>query len=89
MNIPNIIAPVRADLSVTSFKTEKDNLLLKIAKIIEPKAPTPAASVGVANPANIEPKTNNIRPMGGKPPRKPNNRPLDRLSAGWALDHFE
>ena len=42
-NIPKIIAPVNADLSVTSFKTLKFNLLFKTASKIEPKAPTPAA----------------------------------------------
>ena len=38
---------------------------LKIANIIEPKAPTPAASVGVAYPAKIEPKTKTINAIGG------------------------
>ena len=48
INIPKIIAPVNADLSVTSFSILKLSLLFKIANIIEPIAPTPAASVGVA-----------------------------------------
>ena len=64
--MPKIIAPVNADLSVTSFITLKFNLLFKIASNIEPKAPTPAASVGVAKPANIEPNTNKIKKIGGK-----------------------
>ena len=33
------MAPVKADLSVTSLRTLKLNLLLRIANIIEPKAP--------------------------------------------------
>ena len=37
----------------------------KIANIIDPKAPTPAASVGVAYPAKIEPKTKTINAIGG------------------------
>ena len=57
MNIPKIIAPVNADLSVTSFSILKLSLLFKTANIIDPSAPTPAASVGVAKPANIDPKT--------------------------------
>ena len=65
MNMPKIIAPVKADLSVTSFKILKFSLLLKTAKIIDPNAPTPAASVGVAIPANIDPKTKIIRAIGG------------------------
>ena len=65
-NIPKIIAPVNADLSVTSFKTLKFNRLFKTASKIEPKAPTPAASVGVAKPANIEPRTKKIKKIGGK-----------------------
>ena len=59
------MAPVKADLSVTSLRTLKLNLLFNIANIIDPKAPTPAASVGVAYPANIDPNTKNIRAIGG------------------------
>ncbi len=65
MNIPNIIAQVSAERSVTLFKTERVNLLLNIASIIDPNAPTPAASVGVATPANIDPNTKKIRKIGG------------------------
>ena len=65
MNIPNIIAQVKADLSVTLLITALVKRLLNNAKIIEPKAPTAAASVGVAIPANIEPSTHIIRNIGG------------------------
>ena len=38
--------------------------MLNKANIIDPKAPTPAASVGVATPAKIEPRTKKIRKIG-------------------------
>ena len=46
--IPNNIAPVRAECSVTSFTDLKLKLPLKYAKTIAPNAPMPDASVGVA-----------------------------------------
>jgi len=60
------MAHVKADLSVTLFITVLVKRLLNKANMIEPKAPTAAASVGVATPANIEPKTHKIRNIGGK-----------------------
>ena len=44
---------------------ESDNWFLEYANIIAPNAPTPADSVGVAKPANIEPKTETIKIRGG------------------------
>ena len=49
----------------TSLKTLKESFLLYQTRIVAPKAPTPLASVGVATPAKIEPKTSTISPMGG------------------------
>ena len=40
-------------------------VLFKIANSIDPKAPTPAASVGVAKPAKIDPNTKIINAIGG------------------------
>ena len=37
----------------------------KKASMIAPRAPTPAASVGVATPAKMEPRTAKIRKSGG------------------------
>ena len=48
-----------------SFKILKLRLPLNVAKINAPKAPTPAASVGVAAPLRIEPSTNKISKIGG------------------------
>ena len=56
---------VLAALSTTSLKTFIDSCFLKNAKKIAPRAPTPADSVGVANPARIDPKTEIIRIKGG------------------------
>jgi len=65
MNIPKIIAQVNADLSVTLLITVLVKRLLNKANKIDPSAPTAAASVGVAMPANIEPRTHMIRNIGG------------------------
>ena len=48
------------------FNTFIEKLLFKLLNIIEPNAPTEAASVGVATPANIEPNTAIIKIIGGK-----------------------
>ena len=63
--MPNSIAPVSAERSQTSRNTGQVRLPLNSASRTEPPAPTPAASVGVAQPANIEPSTNAIRKIGG------------------------
>ena len=55
------MAQVKADLSVTLFITVLVKRLLNRANIIDPNAPTAAASVGVATPAKIEPRTHIIR----------------------------
>ena len=49
----------------TTFKVKKFNLPLKMASKVAPNAPTPAASVGVANPPKIEPNTAIINTTGG------------------------
>ena len=68
MKMKKIMPEVKAVRSQTSFSTSQVSFLLKIASSSEPKPPTPAASVGVAQPAKIEPSTMVIRNTGGRKP---------------------
>ena len=57
---------VLAVLSTTSFNTLKLSCFFINDSKIAPIAPTPADSVGVANPPKIDPKTATIKIKGGK-----------------------
>ena len=48
-----------------SLRTDRLSACLKLASAIAPTAPTPAASVGVAAPKIMDPKTTVISPSGG------------------------
>ena len=50
---------------ITPCNIFSDKRFLKAASTKAPKAPKEAASVGVANPARIEPKTKPIKAIGG------------------------
>ena len=63
--IINTIAVISVVVSTASFKFFQVRLLLLKARISPPNAPTPAASVGVAMPRSIEPKTEVIKTKGG------------------------
>ena len=63
--IINTIEVVFAVSCTTCLKTSNESCFFKKANKIAPSAPTPADSVGVANPANIEPKTEIIKINGG------------------------
>ena len=65
INIKNTIAVISVVLCTTSLKRAILNCPLMAANRVAPKAPTPAASVGVAAPARIEPSTATIRITGG------------------------
>ena len=65
-NMKKTMALVSAEFSMTSFIAFMLSRLLNHASRIAPKAPTPAASVGVAQPAKIEPSTSTIRKVGGR-----------------------
>jgi hypothetical protein len=63
--IMKTIAVISVVVSTASVKFFLVKLLLLIARRTAPKAPTPAASVGVAMPKRIEPSTEEIRTKGG------------------------
>ena len=65
IKILKIIVVTVAVLTLVSFRSFKSNLPFSIAIKIAPRAPTPAASVGVAIPAMIDPSTTNISNIGG------------------------
>ena len=52
-------------LCTAAVKFSRFKLPLLSARPIAPKAPTPAASVGVAIPINMDPKTATIKTKGG------------------------
>ena len=58
-----VISVVVSTASVRFFLVK---LVLLTASRIAPRAPTPAASVGVAIPRRMEPKTDEIRIKGGR-----------------------
>ena len=64
-SIINTMAVISVVVSTASDKFFLVRLLLLSANIIAPKAPTPAASVGVAIPRRIEPSTDEINTKGG------------------------
>ena len=59
-----IIADITAVFSEVSFKNLKFILPFKAAIVRAPKAPIAEASVGVAIPANIDPRTRKINAIG-------------------------
>ena len=59
------MAVMRVVSMVTTFNCARDNCFLNAANNKAPLAPTPAASVGVANPASIDPNTTIISNNGG------------------------
>ena len=61
----NTSALITAVLRMTASRIEKEKARLKAARTIAPTAPIEAASVGVANPARIEPRTATISSKGG------------------------
>ena len=66
IRIKKIIELILA-VSITEFlKTFIEKLFFDIDKTIEPIAPIEAASVGVAIPVKIEPRTKKIRIIGNK-----------------------
>ena len=58
-------AVVRVVSLTTSVKTDFERVPLASARISAPAAPTPAASVGVAKPRKILPRTAKMRNAGG------------------------
>ena len=64
--IINTMEVIRAVRNVTSFTVAGFKRRFSPASRIEPKAPTPAASVGVAHPKKIDPSTRKIRNIGGR-----------------------
>ena len=64
----NTMALVNAEELITSFSTAMLKRLFVIARMIAPRLPTPEASVGVAQPAKIEPSTRAMRKAGGTKP---------------------
>ena len=63
--IINTMAVISVVVSTASVRFFLVRLLLLTANINPPKAPTPAASVGVAMPARMEPRTEVIKTKGG------------------------
>ncbi len=61
----NTSALVSAELSIMALSALKLSLPLNQASTMAPTAPTPAASVGVAQPPKIDPSTSTIRKVGG------------------------
>ena len=59
------MAVISVVVSTASRKFFQVRLLLLKARSSPPKAPTPAASVGVAIPKSIEPRTEVIKTKGG------------------------
>src|SRR5688500_6574347 len=62
----NTSALVSAALSIIEFSAFRLSLPLNQASTSAPAAPTPAASVGVAQPPKIDPSTSTIRNVGGR-----------------------
>src|SRR6186713_501607 len=61
----NTSALVSAELSIMPLSSFRLSLPFHQARISAPAAPTPAASVGVAQPPKIEPSTSVMRKVGG------------------------
>jgi hypothetical protein len=61
----NTSALVSAALSIIAFRSLSFSLPLNQASTSAPAAPTPAASVGVAQPPKIDPSTSTMRKDGG------------------------
>ena len=68
---------VSAVRSTTSRSVFHESLRFTTASRTAPKAPTPAASVGVAQPRTIEPSTSRMRKTAGMKPRS-----ISRMSSG-------
>tara|TARA_B100000929_G_C15322075_1_gene357638 strand:+ start:199 stop:663 length:465 start_codon:yes stop_codon:yes gene_type:complete len=66
ISIKNIIELIFVVSKTPVFRTFKEKLFLRILKSIAPTAPKDAASVGVAIPNRIDPRTKTIRIIGKK-----------------------